>query len=282
MKTIKSLFFTLLVVLLSTLIIKAQETEKQELVIPLSSPGEPGVLECRVINGSIEVTGYTGNDVIIQAAPRSVQVKSKEKEKDVSKEKSEIEGLRKISAGSFDLSAEERDNKIEVSSRTFNHTIDLTIKVPQNFSLELGTVNHGHINVDNVTGNHEIRNVNGDIILSNISGSVLANTVNGKISVVFNTVEPDTPMSFTNMNGNVDITIPANVKATSKMKSNMGDIYTDFDMEIEKRRVEKDDSEESGTYQISIEDWIYGKINGGGPEFTFKSFNGNIYLRKKQ
>ncbi|MBA7528133.1 hypothetical protein ES705_20316 [subsurface metagenome] len=272
----------------------ALDTNKEELVIPLSNPGEPGTLECRLISGSIEVAGYNCNDVVIQAVQRStkINVKLEELEVDVDedydneirKEKPEIiKGLRKISAGSFfNLSAEEEDNKIEVSSRTYNHTIDLTIKVPQNFSLELGTVNHGHINVDNVTGNHEIRNVYGSISLNNISGSVLANTVNGKISVVFNTIEPDTHMSFTNMNGDVDITIPANLKVTAKMKSTMGDIYTDFDMEIEKRRVEKDDSEESGTYKISIEDWIYGKINGGGPEFTLKSFNGNIYLRKKQ
>ncbi len=271
----------------------ALDTNKEELVIPLSNPGEPGTLECSLISGSIEVTGYNGNDVVIQAVQRStkINVKLEELEVDVDvdydnvirKEKPEIiKGLRKISTGSFDLRAEEKNNKIEVSSKTFNQTIDLTIKVPANFSLELRTVNNGHIKADNVTGNHEIRNINGSITLYNISGSVLANTVNGEISVVFNSVEPDTPMSFTNMNGNIDVTLPANVKATAKMKSNMGDIYTDFDMEIEKRRVEKDDSEESGTYKISIEDWVYGKINGGGPEFTFKSYNGNIYLRKKQ
>ncbi|MCK4346826.1 MAG: hypothetical protein KAX05_16205 [Bacteroidales bacterium] len=282
MKTIKSIFLIVLVALFSTLIIDAQETDKQELVIPLSKPGESGTLECSLINGSIEVIGYNGNDVVIQAVQRSIQVKSKQKEEEVSEEKTEIKGLRKISAGSFDLRAEEKNNKIEVSSKTFNQTIDLTIQVPHKFTLIVKIVNRGNIQVDNIEGNHEIKNVNGSIHLNNISGSVLANTVNGKISVVFNTIEPDTPMSFTNMNGDIDITMPANVKAIAKMKSTMGDIYTDFDMEIERRRVEKDDSEESGTYKISIEDWIDGKINGGGPEFTFRSFNGNIYLRKKQ
>jgi hypothetical protein len=31
-------------------------------------------------------------------------------------------------------------------------------------------------------------------------------------------------------NGDVDVTFPASLKASIKMQSNMGDIFTDFDM----------------------------------------------------
>ncbi len=33
-------------------------------------------------------------------------------------------------------------------------------------------------------------------------------------------------------------------------------------------------------YRINIEEWVYGKIGGGGPEMMMKTMNGNIYIRK--
>jgi len=29
-------------------------------------------------------------------------------------------------------------------------------------------------------------------------------------------------------------------------------------------------------YSVKIEDWVYGKIDGGGPEMLMKNMNGNI------
>ena len=35
-------------------------------------------------------------------------------------------------------------------------------------------------------------------------------------------------------------------------------------------------------YQLKLDDWIIGKINGGGPEVLMKNMNGNIYVRKNK
>ena len=32
--------------------------------------------------------------------------------------------------------------------------------------------------------------------------------------------------------------------------------------------------------KLRLDDWIMGKINGGGPQILMKNMNGNIYLRK--
>ncbi len=288
MKTIKVLVIILLAAGMISQNISAQNQEKHELTIPLSSPGEPGVLECSLISGSITVTGYDGELVLIEArqATRKVEdIEEQEMDEDEDEDdekSSQREGLKKISSkASFNLSAHEKNNTIEISSDSWKQGIELIIKVPVNFSLHIGTVNNGDIEAENVSGNHEVRNVNGSITLNKISGSVLANTVNDKILVVFESVEAGTPMSFSSMNGDIDVTLPASVKATAKMKSNNGDIYTDFDMEVEQKRVKKEDSGHSGTYKISVEDWTYGKINGGGAEYTLKTYNSDIYLRKK-
>ena len=124
----------------------------------------------------------------------------------------------------------------------------------------------------------DLSGVNGGITLTNISGSVVSNTVNGEVKVTLLKATPGEPMSFVTLNGNVDVTLPAATKATTKMKSDQGDIYTDFDMDMERSKTNV--KREEGKYEVSINQWVYGKINGGGPEYTMKNMNGNIIVRK--
>lgn len=63
--------------------------------------------------------------------------------------------------------------------------MNLTIKVPQQFDLKVGTINNGDILIENVSGELEINNVNGDIKLTNVSGSAVATTVNGEVKSQF-------------------------------------------------------------------------------------------------
>ena len=39
------------------------------------------------------------------------------------------------------------------------------------------------------------------------------------------------PMAFTSLNGEVDVTLPASLKASLKLRSDQGDVYTDFDVQ---------------------------------------------------
>ncbi len=73
-------------------------------------------------------------------------------------------------------------------------------------------------------------------------------------------------------------TTTTNAKATTKLRSERGEIYTDFDMALERSKTNV--KKESGEYEVSINSWVYGKINGGGPEFTFKNMHGSIIVRK--
>lgn len=166
--------------------------------------------------------------------------------------------------------------------RTHSHqkSVDLTIKVPQRFSLKLHTVNNGDVTVDNVIGELEINNVNGPITLTNISGSAVAQTVNGDLKVSFRTVSNNTLMAFSTLNGQVDVTFPASVKLDTKLKSDRGDIFTDFDIDVDKNQSQATRTNQSGMYRVTVDDWVYGKINRGGPEVMMKNMNGNIYLRK--
>ncbi len=282
-------YFLVVLGILVNVQLSAQEYE-EKLVVPLSKPGSKGSLEVGLIMGSIKVKGYNGKEVIVTA--KAIDKKDNESmgkeykgylDKHIkSDNKTDLTGLKKISSNGFELDIEEKDNHVEISSDHFNKRIDLEIKVPINFSLALGTVNNGDIYVSNVDGNHEISNVNGDIEMYAVSGSVVASTVNGKLVLEFDKVAPNTPMAFAGMNKNIDLTLPADTKATLKMDSKMGEIYTDFDAEMVKSDPEVKKSTKSGVYKVSVSQTVTAKLNGGGPEFKFKNFNGDIIVRKKK
>ena len=78
-----------------------------------------------------------------------------------------------------------------------------------------------------------------------------------------------------------DLTFPATFKASLKMKTEQGEVLSGFDMNLVKTGpIQKKDSN-SGVYKVKIDEWVKGDINGGGPEFTMKNYNGDIIIRKK-
>jgi DUF4097 and DUF4098 domain-containing protein YvlB len=127
-----------------------------------------------------------------------------------------------------------------------------------------------------------VTNVNGSITLNQVSGSALANTVNGNLVATFKNVKTGAPMAFSTLNGKVDVTFPSNAKAALKMKSDRGEVYSDFDVEVDKDRPRVTRTNQNGLYRISTDEWTYGKINNGGAEVMMKTFNGNVYLRKSK
>lgn len=248
----------------------AQNDKSEQLVVPLSEPGKPYKLNVDLIQGSITVTGYDGKDIIIET-------RGDERHK-VTRE---TNGMRRLDAGnSADIRAEEKNNKVTVSAGIPHH-VNLIIKVPQNgATLKLSTINGGNVIVSNVNGEMEVSNTNGGIKMSGISGSVVANTTNGNVNVSFKSIDTKAAMAFTSLNGNVDITFPANLKANVKLKTDRGNIYTDFDVVNDARKPDVTRTAKDGMYSLKIDDWVYGKIDGGGPEMLMKTMNGNIYLRK--
>src|SRR5262249_5386460 len=90
------------------------------------------------------------------------------------------------------------------------------------------------------------------------------------------------PLSFGSQNGTVDVTLPATIKATARMRAGHGEIWTDFDIQTNpsQDRQVQDLRSQGGGYRINVDNNIYGTINGGGPELTLSTFNGSIYIRR--
>ena len=119
--------------------------------------------------------------------------------------------------------------------------------------------------------------------LTNVAGAVVVNSQNGGVKATLSRVMADKAMAFTSFNGTVDVTLPSNIKATLKMRSDNGDIFTDFDVQLQQTpSVSREDRSNRGRTRIEVNRAIYGSVNGGGPEIELRTFNGTIYLRKGQ
>ncbi len=271
MKQLKYVFLLALICITTSIL--AQSTEKEQLTVALSSPGKPYKLRVELITGSIKVTGHTADNIQILAdADEEKQSKAKDKTK---------EGLKRIGgSGGFEIKAIEKKNEIVINNNSISRKVDIELKVPQNGTLILKTVNQGDIVVTNVKGELEISNINGDIKLSGITGSAVATTTNGDIDVSFNGVTDGKPMAFSTFNGDVNISLPASAKANLKMKTDQGEIYSDFEVAVEKGNTAPVKSSTGGVYKISKDSWVSGKINGGGAEMMIKSWSGDLVIRK--
>lgn len=195
-----------------------------------------------------------------------------------------IAGMKQLSGSSSGLEVEEEDNVVTVSTQSWKAATDLVIQVPVASSLEVRSSMDGTVVIEGVNGEIDINNINGPVTLTNVSGNTLVHTVNGDITVVLSRVTADKPLSFSTMNGDIDVTLPGDVKANLKMKSEQGEIYSDFDINMTRQPVRSEAAEKTdqGKYRITFDKSLYGLVNGGGQEFSFNTFSGDIYIRKKK
>jgi hypothetical protein len=298
----------------------AQTSQPDRVVVPLTDPAKPAFVEVHILMGSIKVTGYEGKEVIVEATVREKAVtrvregvfieppeppepavipehaerefrrqlartagEDEDKDKEERADKAKAAGLKQIPLASSGLTVEEDNNRVAVEIESFRRAYDLVIKVPAGSSLKLEAGGMGDIRVENVSGEVEVENMNGSVSLQNVSGTVLVSTANGDIEAVLARVAADKPMSFATFNGDIDVALPPDAKATLGLKSHEGDVYSDFDITLKTtpQRVEEG-GRHTGRFRVSIERAAVAAINGGGVEMKFETSNGNIYIRKKK
>jgi DUF4097 and DUF4098 domain-containing protein YvlB len=279
-KTMKKLFAAQLAVLfVAGILVYGQEANTERAVVPFSNPSKPGRLEVDVYRGGITVKGYEGKEVIVEARVREKAIA--EKEEQAPKEKGGLTRLTQI--GPAGLSVEEENNVMSVEVESMQKTVDLSIQVPYATSLYIEAYTGGDIVVEKITGEIEAENYAGAIRLTDISGTVVADSYAGEVKVTFVKVTPDKPMSFSTWSGDIDVTLPADIKANVKMKSDNGEIYSDFNIALgaaPRKAIVEDTRKEDGKYRLTFDSSMLGTINGGGPEYQFTNYSGNIYIRK--
>ncbi|MCB0667349.1 MAG: hypothetical protein KDC80_16090 [Saprospiraceae bacterium] len=252
-------------------VIKLYAQNSDQVTVPLSSPGKSGHLETNLKSASIKVTGTDRKDVLIKYTLLENEDDDAEKTSG---------DLKRIPTNNFDLEISEDDNTVSIKSESWFQRIDLDIEVPKSFNLDLHNYTGHYIEVSNITGDLNLESYTGYIKATAINGTANASTYAGKIEIAFQQITPDKPMAFSNYSGSIDLTLPADYKASFKMKTTFSEIFSAFDMDV----VSKPSTlkkVEGNNFKLSTDEWTTGSINGGGPEIMIKNFSGGIYLRKK-
>ena len=278
MKNARMIWVVALWTLCNVALALAQTAPADKINVPLSDPSRPVMLKIGLISGSITVKGAAVKEVTVEARVRA----SEDEEENADRPR----GLKLIPNNNTGLTVEEDDNVVSVSTgmRGGSRTVDLTLHVPTNCSMHLSTVNDGNIEVENVNGDLEVNCTNGAVKLTGISGSAVAHALNEDLTATFVKINPQKPMAFSSLNGKIDVTLPSDLKANVYMKSDQGEIYSDFDMKVMTEDISparvQDNKGKKGKFRVSIEKAVRATINGGGQEFQFTNFNGDIYIRK--
>lgn len=271
MKTIAILFFGAATLL-------AQDNGEKA-TVPLHDPSRPARIRAHLIAGGITVRGAAINNVVVEARSQG-RGESHERHPDRS------DGMKRLELpGNAGLEVTEDDNVINIKTASWNRPTDLVITVPRHSSLELKCVNDGDIYVEQVDGEIDADNLNGRVTLKNVSGSVVAHSLNGAVMVTLERIDSAKPMSFSTLNGDLDVTLPGDVRANVRMKTDNGDIYSDFDVKLDSGpQLMHNDSgrQPDGSYRLRFDRTLHGTINGGGPDYQFTTFNGQIYIRRRK
>lgn len=239
--------------------------------VPFSDPSRPGAVVVSMVSGGMSIRAVARRDVLIESTPGQPEARDKDG----------AAGLRRLTSPRG-LVVEEENNEVTVRTGGITRRATLQIEVPQRTNLKLRTVTDGEIVVEGVQGEIEANTVNSSITLTNVAGSVVAHTTNGKVVATIRQLTPDTPMAFTSFNGSVDVTLPPTARASLRMRTDNGDVFSDFDVQLKPGAATAAvrESRRDRRYRIEVDPTVVGAINGGGPEFELRTFNGNVYLRR--
>ncbi len=189
--------------------------------LKFSDPSKPGIVRLKLMWGDVTVTGADTNEVTVLA-----NIKNKHTPEHRS------DGLRRLDS-EVTYTASEKDNVVTIElagdARFGGTGTRLTLTVPRNTSIIMKNALGGNATVKDLTGDVEIHSVNGEVRLERINGSALVDTMNGEISASFTKLAEGKPLSFTSMNGEINVRIPADTRANVRLRTQNGAVYTDFD-----------------------------------------------------
>ena len=236
---------------------------QERVVVPAPPGGHARRVNVHAMNHAIAVKTHGASEVIVETGSHRAPGPA---------------GMHRID-GPRGLTVSGTGDTIEIHADPFLRG-PLTITVPADISVDLHTLN-GNLSVEGVHGEVDTDTLNGRTDLAGIEGTVVAHSLNGSIHAILDRVDPSKPLSFSSLNGPIDVTLPADVKANVKFKTMHSDIFGDFEIAPSASTMTKD---ESGAlrFRLRFDRHFEGTINGGGVLVSFHTLHGTIYLRKKK
>ena len=173
----------------------------------------------------------------------------------------------------FGMSIEQEGDVLRIRDlKSWMQRSGLQITLPKNMDIHLDCGNMGSAYLEGFSSEIEVNTNIGGIKLKDVTGPITAHTSTGAVDVVFKNVDQSSPISLSSSTGVVDVSLPTNTKADLELRSSMGTVYTDFDLQMPR---------EDGMKVVGNNRKVVSKLNGGGVKIVLRSSTGNVYLRKQ-
>ncbi len=291
MKTHKILYISLLFILFSLSSIAIESSEKINKTYIIPEIDNYSEVYINNLHGSVTVESYNGKTVIIEAT-KTINAKN---ENYLEKGKSQINlSVYEYDKGLFiyldhpcaELDKEELNLCYNCNghhnfwNKYYEFNMDIVIKIPEGVDfVDASTVNNGEILIRNLECNLDVSNVNGSLEVKNHTGNINATTVNGDVTVNFSS-NPTSYANFSTINGTIEVECLKQLSAEVNYKTMHGDFFTNYeDIEFLANKLVKSESKHRQTTKYKMGSTKSFKIGKGEAEFSFKTLNGDMYLK---
>lgn len=277
-------------------------TEKISKTFKFEKVSEDNALIVANINGSIQVEGYNGADVIVEVE-KTINGKTTERFE---------KGKQQIQLGVIDL-ADSLILFVEGTGATFGrrfnrhsktyeanygydwccnncnngcecrldftYKLNFVVKVPRNVHIVVSTVNEGNISVSESGGIVHANNVNGSIKLTDLVREASASTINGDVDIEYAS-NPKKDCRFYTLNGDINAWVQKGLAARMSFESFNGGFYTNItNLESLPVTVEKKADSKGMKYKVNGNQFQVGK--GATAMIDFETFNGDVFLKER-
>jgi hypothetical protein len=264
----------------------------KELKFEKSSPNNTLVLAN--LNGSMKVQGYDGDKIIIEAE-RTIKAKTDARLEQGKKEMQlmQIDKLDTLivyaggGCNQFSYRSERRNHfgsgyqwncDNGNCNPPYDYVFNFTVKVPRGINVEVSTVNHGNVTVENMKGAVRANNVNGAIALSSLEGPADACTINGDVDIDY-LRNPSRDCKYYSLNGDINALFVKGLAANMSFKSFNGEFFTNVQkIEGLPSVIEKNETKNGMKLKVSSNRY---KIGNGGALQNFETFNGDVIVKEK-
>ena len=204
----------------------AAQDNQQHVTVPFRDPAGAKKLEVSLPTAvsNLTVRGVQRNDVEIDFSGNGFRLNRGQSEPPA--------GMHRL-GGNAPLGVTQDNNVVRVGGGgMFGGPSEISIQVPIQTAVTIAMSLGGKVTIENVAGEIDVSHLNGEITITNASGPVVAHSTNGKITASLTRLAAGKSMSFSTFNGDIDVTLPSDSKATLKARADNGDIFTDFDVKL--------------------------------------------------
>ena len=112
-----------------------------------------------------------------------------------------------------------------------DQSVDFTLLVPDGIKVLASTVN-GDVRVTGASDEVIAESVNGRVEAATQGGPVRATSVNGSVEAQMRKVGSAARLDYSSVNGSVDVTLPADLKADVELSTTNGSVRSDFPISV--------------------------------------------------